>query len=467
MRRILALAVPSLSFALAAFACDDGSNVGGNVVVPDASDFDSNVAFDAFVPDVNPPDAGGAISVLVANANGAKAAVRVIFHDTTGAVIGETKTDTNGLASSATVPAMVTVLTSASDGSPRLLTFMGVTAGDQLKVVPTVLDGTATIVGHVSTTFTASPPNAANFLVQVGPLCSNGTDTVASPIVVDIYRQCLRPQHSVLASASGAPGTLGFAFMKGVAPPSAGSTVSVGPLTFAAPGTRTVKATNMPTDETTNKNGSAFAVVGADAYGLDVSGTGIITQADGVNFYAPLGFADAYESVVSVETNANNTHGERRLYRRETATADATAVLGTTDFNDSLPIVQATAVSTTNGVERPEVTITTATSTGAHSAYTKFAWFGGQSSGTWSFIFPGDQKTLKAPALPADATAFVPHDTVQMQLTAYIDGTVVPDYATAKKLPVAPDADLDLLDSAFALPSNGTLKVTLLNNFID
>ena len=109
---------------------------------------------------------------------------------------------------------------------------------------------------------------------------------------------------------------------------------------------------------------------------------------------------------------------------------------------------------------RPELTFGFTGNTNAHSAVANLSWGSNAGSGRWTVVFPGDQKTIKFPALPADATAFVPTPGAQLNLAAYVDGTALPDYASAKKLPIPSNTPLELITRDPALPVDSVMKIS-------
>ena len=68
--------------------------------------------------------------------------------------------------------------------------------------------------------------------------------------------------------------------------------------------------------------------------------------------------------------------------------------------------------------------------------------------------------TIRLPALPADATTFVPADNVSIDEVIFLEATQVPGFKELKRLPIQPNFGLDLVDTQKPLPLPGTVRVT-------
>lgn len=468
--RIFAFTLPVLcTLGACVAACEDSSNPPVDITLPDGALPDGSLVpgADAALPDGAVPDAEAGpqgFSVLVVDGLTPKSGIRVIFHDATGAPTGGAMTDATGTVVSATTPSMVTVLTSESATDVNPVTFMGLTGGETLRVAVRHPEGEPSSVGSVSVTHTPNAliANATIFYSAFGSSgCGNNASNVNSPIVAAVYPYCITASNTVLTTANDTNGNpLAFAFMKNVPAPTNNGTVNVGPLAFTDKGTRTLTASNLLDPEQYSSYVNAFAVVATSPFSLP--STGDIHQPAGVTFTTPVAFADAFQSELNVEKGVNGYTASTRIVRREAASAAATGALTSFDFNETLPLLQGFDVSTTASVARPVMTVTTAAVTGAHTGLARIRWFGETSGGQWTFVFPGELKTITAPALPADASTFAPHDDVGPDTVFYVDGPLVPDFGAAKKLPIPTEGDVDLLDSSIALPVNGKLLVTTL-----
>ncbi|MDB4944797.1 MAG: hypothetical protein JWP97_4331 [Labilithrix sp.] len=467
---LVALSAPSLLLLAASLAaCEDssGGGGGGGVFTSDAGSFeasapaDSGGSLDGSVPDgAIPGEAGAGVSVSVVGNAGPKSNVRVVFQDAAGLVIGEAKTDAAGKAFTAVAPSMVTVLSLGAPTEAQPVTFMGVADGDVLLVTPDE-EMADPELGTLSVTFTAGPATVGSSFFQVrvnGGGCSNVGGGVGATVAVPMFKSCARAANSVLAAAQDASSTRAYGFAKNVTTPAGGATVNVGPLAFTAAGSRTLKATNLPAGDV-SREATVYGIVGSDLYTLEASGA--ITEAGGLVAATPTGFADAYQVLVESGSYNGSIASTTAIVRREVATADAAATFANVDFAGALPLVTGAAASTAGagGTARPTITVATAGVPTAQALSARMSWAGEGSSGSWTFVMPGNTKTFTVPALPADAGVFVPHDALSVDTAGYVDGTI--PYGTLKKIPVNPGAySPSLLDRRAPLPPAATVKVS-------
>lgn len=391
------------------------------------------------------------VSVTVRNGSIGKAGVRVLLHDAAGAVTGEAVTDANGKAALATVPAMVTVL-GMVDGQPALSTFLGVTDGDNLAVSLGRANVAPSPAGTYAATF-QSPYVAEATRYQVGAgACSAETSDPSLPVAVALTSTCVGA-HAALASAfiGAATPPVGFAFAKNIATPAAGATVNVGPLAFAAPGATTITASNFAADVTI-KVASLYALVN----GVMFQGNGLGTLDSGsATFVTATGFADAYQSQLYADAGP----ARRMFVRREATTAPATTTLPNFDFAKALPIVSGKIAKAVPA--RPDVTLTSDGPAGADGGVVLLAW----GEAHWMFMVPATTAAFRAPALPVDATAFAPTDSVDVRAVVFVESTLIPDYRALKTLPL-PDPLTAVLSSGIVvdlqmpLPKDGLARMS-------
>lgn len=112
---------------------------------------------------------------------------------------------------------------------------------------------------------------------------------------------------------------------------------------------------------------------------------------------------------------------------------------------------------------RADVTITSAAvTTAADLGVLTLTWFSNAADTTvpWTFVVPPGTTALKLPALPADATAFVPEGVINVRSAAFFDASQLTGYAQAKVLPIPVNDDVDLLKFQTPLPAAGTLRFT-------
>jgi hypothetical protein len=411
--------------------------------------------------DTAPPPPKG-VTVTVVDGLTPKADVRVISQDATGAVIGDAKTDATGKLTIATAPSAVTVL-ATSFSAPKPVTFLAVADGDNL-VVRIPLSSEESPVGTYSISFTAGMlGQSIHAQAFVNGKCNNTTpDTSMPPLLIGLFPSCLSAANTILAVGTNTDFVLdGFAFKKSVVSPAANATSPVTLPAWSTPGTTTLSATNTPGGQL-SMSGDLFMIAnGASFPASRDSSPGPVNSVAGQGYRTATGFADAYQSWVRSFDDVTD-QVETSIIRREATTAPATATLAAVDFTTALPYVTAAAVDTTTAA-RPIVTLTSDKPlTGIDAGLVVLSWTtASQAAGTWTFVVPASAAaTFKAPALPADATAFTPIGAVIAERAAFFEATQIPGYTEAKLLPVTPGIDFALLAGSEALPANGTVRLT-------
>ena len=457
----LALLAPVL---LAAAACESSSSPGANAV-PDAGPaFET----DSSTPPVQLPEGGAdgpitppplqGVTVTVTVNGVGKADVRVLGHDAAGTLNGDKKTDATGKASFALAPSMITVLSGASPNVTPV-TFMAVADGDKLAVAgktPSAI-GNQIPYAQRTATFTADPitTKGNGFLVTVGGSCTGSGSLVDVPVTVNLYQSCLGPKNSLLTAVTNNGTLTAYGFAKDLVI-ATGSTGPVGPLTFAAPGTTTLTATNVPPQT------GAFSQLMAIANGaaFDVQNQGGTLDAGGVAFSTATGFAEAYQPAVSIASFTGTATAFKGLVRREPTAAPATATLAF-DLSTTLPFISTAALVSSS---RPDVTFAAdAPLTSTDGGVARIRWstsVAASDGGEWIFVLPPTATGFKVPALPGDASGFVPAGTITLADVTYFESSSLPGYAELKALPIQPAVGLDLIGSTRPLPVAGTLKVT-------
>jgi hypothetical protein len=466
--RLLALLAPAL---LLPVACEDSSSAPATPFT-----FEAGPGFEAGPPpeagplpledagvdaaDSAPPPPKG-VTVTVVDGVTPKADVRVISQDAMGAVIGDAKTDATGKLTIATAPSAVTVLTT-SFSAPKPVTFLAVADGDNL-VVRIPLNIEESTVGTYAVTFTTGMQGqSVNAQAIVNGKCSNSTSDTSMPLLIGLFPSCLGPANAILAVGTNTDFVLdGFAFKKSVASPAANTTSAVTLPAWTTPGTTTLSATNTPGGQASMSSDLTMIANGASFPASPDSNTGPVNSVAGQGFRTATGFADAYQSWVRSFDDVND-QVETSIIRRESTTAPAAATLAAIDFTTALPYVTAAAVDTTTAA-RPIVTLTSDKPlTGVDAGLVVLSWAtASQATGTWTFVVPASAAaTFKAPALPADATAFTPVGAVIAESAAFFEATQIPGYTEAKLLPVSPGINFALLTGSEALPANGTVRLT-------
>jgi hypothetical protein len=469
--RFLVLGCPSLLLALAPVAaCESSSTSSPGAFTAEAGTFEAGPLPEAAPP---PPDAApdappvpSGVLLTVLEGSLPKKDVRVLFHDATGAVTGESKTDATGVARVATAPAMVTVLTSRSilGGQlvPAQVTFLAVADGDKLTVtLPDLAPPPSVLVGHYQVSFADPAAGATSYDVSVSDGCTNSAQAVTEPVTVDLYPQCLAAKNAVLARGLDDTGAVvGYAFAKGVATPAANATSNVGALAFAAPFITTLHATNIPATATPEAQ-TLYSLVAEQPY-YESTPTGTIASVAGLTRATAAGFADAYQSYVSMRSVAS-TFSSSGFVRREAPSASPPVF----DFATALPFV---TDATATGIGRPDVTVaTTAPVTATDGGAVLLVWTDATTGrdDTWTFIVPASGTSFKVPALPADAAAFVPTAGAFVDDVTFVEATQLPGYKELKSVPVDPTANEPIqviTKPNVPLPAAGTVRFTHWNS---
>jgi len=234
---------------------------------------------------------------------------------------------------------------------------------------------------------------------------------------------------------------------------------------WTAPGTVTLKATNLPGGSISNTGALWMIANGAAFTAPSLPGNSGIDGA-GVAFQTATGFADAYQSYVNTVDDESG-RVESSIIRREAVPAGANATLPDVDFTNALPYITNAAIDTTT-VARPVITLTsdkplTAVDGGIVMISSQN---GSENFISWTFVVPASAAaTFKVPALPTDteAVTFTPAGAgtnTSVDRAAFFEATQLPGYKEAKLIPVVPGATLNLLDESVPLPINGTVRVT-------
>lgn len=470
MRRTVVLLGPLVaSVALFAFACEDSGSSSGDITNPDAASFDGGALPDGTIGQldgaVGDALADGAltssVTVHVLRAGVAAANVTVVFHDATGAVLETKSTDATGRASS--TPSMPPAQASALLGAGnfrRIITWTAVEAGDELFTSDI---GTFQSEGLYSVTMqgTFADGGAEANNVSIGP-CTNGA--AGAVALVNLSPECARPATAILARAmpSAQDRVFAYAFTKGkLAPVDGGTaTATVGP--WLATSRVTITPKNAPAGTSSALLSDIESGLGfPNTYGTDLDRTGKF------NYDVAPGFADAYQAGVRVDPNA--VLGSTLLVTKRVAPAANVEI----DFAGALPSLDGVTLGVTDP-KRPQIDWTVlgnaslATSDGG-SVAVEWADFRGDNRG-WTLIVPPAAKSVKAPAMPATAAAWIPRgasdagapSNFSAPNVAFIEADVLPTYAAFRRDVgrLMPLSELNDRETRAVLPVNGTLKAT-------
>jgi hypothetical protein len=149
---------------------------------------------------------------------------------------------------------------------------------------------------------------------------------------------------------------------------------------------------------------------------------------------------------------------ETGIFRREAVTAAPPAF----DFTTTLPFVTS---SDATGVGRPDVTVTADASLATtDGGVLLLVWQDLMNTeATWSFVVPPGGAAFKVPALPVDASAFVPTAGAFIDTATFVESQVLTGYKALRALPLAPVNAVPIdqfLDSSKPLPKPDVVRFT-------
>jgi hypothetical protein len=453
------------------FACEDPSTGAY-----DAGPFDAAfIPPDGTSPDSSLPPGDAAqeaapiatATVLVTDVGVPVAGVTVVFQDAAGAVVGTAVTGADGKASAVVVAGSQLTVVTGSQGSRRLLTYLGVKPGDVLNVaLPSARAvSIALAINNPGTTLTT--------IVEAGnPTCSATPPVNGGPTVLALRLSCITgPVFPVLATSIG--GTLApirnYSFLKGVAPAASGVTTVSGMSAWAAGTAYDLNVTNAPNlpgasahlGQIVNNQAAAFP---AETALVLAAGAGT------ANFKVAPGYADAYQGEVQFIDFAIPSRQRVVSFAKRVPAGGAAEAL---DLTPGL-LPQLTSLAVT-GTTRASVTWSAASSLAvADSGVVSVTWTqptdGGTETIAWTFIVPPDALTLTLPELPGPLAAFAPDasSVFAVPAAAFFESDLIPGYdavraqAAAFGLATVPMPALTPLASP-ALPAAGTLRITALS----
>ena len=439
-------------FALLAFGCeeDPSSSPGGFQLPEGGSGFEipdsSTPPPDSSTPDAPAPSG---VTVTVKQQGAPQKDVRVIFHDATGAVTGDFKSDATGVVTQPVAPSMVTVLAPDVEAGFAPLTYLGVAEGDSLTVE---LGGDSPNgsppLGEYSVTLGGGFDNVQSYWVQASRDCWSNSGPADDAFIIGVTAECVGAKGVVLATASQDGQPQAFSFAKNLAKPMGGSTVTVGPLpAFVAPGSLTVTAANVPP----NAYFRASVAAVADGLPFDIGVSSELNAGSPVTFRVPAGFADAHQASVSGFSASSSV----AIIKREPATVSSIAF----DHASLLPgLTDANVVAT--DLKRPKLTWSSSAPLNAvDGGVVALRWYAGSASMQWRFVVPPGTTEVTAPALPADL-AIPPSVEADVQWSdiAFAEATFIADYKAFKSLAIPANHDVSVLSRDAALPVDGTVR---------
>jgi len=464
LRRSFALLAPTSLAALAIFACEEDSNPPPQtILIPETGVSDTNQppittdsSTDASLPDALPDVVAdgpkpATVTMTVTSYKGPKQNVTIVFSDATGAILESKTTGADGKATSstATAPAMVTVLGGTTD-SRQLFTYTGVEGGDALSFVdqePIVPIGTYTV------TYPSPFPSSYRKILSSNG-CENTTFGDVNPGTLEIDSSCVRQQMTVLVAAVGDGFSADdYAYKKANAlPPSDGGSSSITTSAFATSSKTALTLLNIPNGW---EDGHEFFQI-ADGFGYRSTNNGSFSSPQ---YTYAAGFADAIQAHVFREEGASF-----RIVGKRVAPVAAMSL----DFNDLLPQLTAATLDA-NDARRPSVTWTSASplATAVDGGAVQLVFTGPQDANySWTFMVAPGATSVKAPVLPAAAEAWLPVADGGAAVyraqpeVIFFETDLVPSYAVFRQQPGVNVDQYIRNRGGAALPQNGTIRVT-------
>ncbi|MBX3233783.1 MAG: hypothetical protein KF837_41050 [Labilithrix sp.] len=367
-------------------------------------------------PSSGAADEGPKGPLRVAVVEGARDGIPVLFHDAEGVVIGQTKTDAEGIAIAPDelAPAQVSAL--LGDGEHHLtVSWVGVARGDVLRVKnlarPTSGEGS----------FQLTPPGdvpGAEYYAAADGRCFGGPPLYSSNGTAPLsYYSCWSDKNAAIVRAANTnDGVVAFSFVKGLPSPTTHG-VPVKLETWVTPAKLVLDTVSVPDGM------NAFTTMRQDIDGvLHPTDGQSVRNADGTygtmrEFLVPPGLAERYVGR-SDASRQDPDGGHRNVLSIERALVDASSG-STIDFARALPEI--TSV-TSNGEDpkRPALSwASVAPIADADGGVISFGWgtssfsVGGPmgyspDSGAWRVYVPPGSASVKLPILPAEYAAWLP-----------------------------------------------------------
>jgi hypothetical protein len=455
---------------------DDSGTDSGEGPGPDATIQEAASPPEASTPEASPPtpEAGTPpVTVVVINDHGPEPGATVVFQDATGNPLTTATTDASGrVTAAAAAGSQVTVLL-GSQLNIQIVTFEDVAPGDVL----TAHDATDTTFASAQVSLdalpdAAAPPGTESYVVNVGN-CSTGFTSL--PAVVNLAPDCEnRGTFPILVQATNGGSPVGFAYQTGNVLPADGGAAHVslnGPWSTVLP-TQSIGVSNF---DFTNLSGYASysEVVDGVPFGPAIN----FASADGTattTYAAHPGYPVSVQNEANQSANRGGGIAVSAVATRSAPSPDGGAV--SFDMSTLLPLLDAVTLDSSQPAQPAVSWVTEAGSlAGASGTIVAIAWSapadgGGTAQGTWTIVAPPTTTTVKAPALPAAATAWAPPPDAtfsSIPIVVVVQGSFVTSYTQLRAQVSALPAPSSLIYDQFslggvvpALPVDGTLKLT-------
>lgn len=346
------------------------------------------------------PAAAAPVVVSILGVNGMpQANVPVVFHDASGAVIGETTTKDDGKASSAglATPAMVSALL-GDEKSKHVLTWTTVKAGD-------VLDASnyswgAEDVGSYAVAMPAPMPGVSHYRGYVGKCISFGAKAATS-FGVAVKPDCVRAgdRNDVLVLAYGDLTTqIGYAYAKNQSAPY-DQKIEVPTNAFVPMDALDVVVSNVP------QSATAETEVMNVANGVQIDRGYLPLKGEKGTFPVAAGFADSFQINAAAHGEDLLVTGFHTVSKRVTWSTLQSNV----DFANRLPNIIDRSIDVTDPT-RPTLKWASSSSLAAtDGGHVSIRFFLDNAAiHGWTLLVAPNATSVKLPALPASAAAWAP-----------------------------------------------------------
>jgi hypothetical protein len=375
---------------VAGVSCGGGASGGASATSRDGGGVDANVPDGAWEPSTLP------VTVQVLEDGKPASNARVIFHDESGQVIGEAKTDDHGRVSRSPAPSMVTL---QDRNGLQLLTFTDVVGGDTLTVTgnEVVPSGAPIDIGGYDVDVGSSFPQATDFVSFVGSCASSHAPSTGFTMRVRATDGCARTGDGVLVVATDGRGTtLAFAGKGGLTANRSATAflaVNAGPLIAATATTFENRLKGGP--DVAESEGELGARIGGEYFPLAT----FASQWPGSPVQAPAGMVDGFEVFFRLFLADTS----RRSFSQVRAFQAAGPFVA--DSDEALPLVTDASVASVSP-DRFDLAWTLAAPATTTDGTVVVVDMGGPEpmpvSGGWSFIVRPGLTSLRTPLLPAD-----------------------------------------------------------------
>jgi hypothetical protein len=392
---------------------DSGSSPGIDATIAaDSSAPDAAPVQDTSTPDA-PVDSGPApVTLLVTNDLGPEPGVLVVFHDSTGAILGTATTGANGTVSQQLAPnSQVTAVLQNADGM-GLVTIQGVQPGDAL----TAFDDVNLAIPGGTVNVNAVPDAGAipltDYSAYVGS-CTGSSSAVPFSLAGDVAYPCeIQGQFPLLVTATTDSSELAYTYTTGNSFPLDGGPAQVSVTTPWATDESSPQLSVINVPPFGSSGGSLYLSFSEVAGNVGSRNVSFETPEDGgasALFVGHPGYAAGVQTEVALRNNIQNYYlASYQSLAARTGPLDGGSP-STVDFSQVLPQITGSTASVDDGgtTSRPIVSWTAASSLGAADGLvvaTSFTIdYDGGSFGSvwWTIIAPPTATSVVPPELPA------------------------------------------------------------------